>query len=356
MDDYYRIEGQKLTFHISRLNQWQNGKDIYPIYIEISPSGVCNHRCLFCAFDYMEYQPRFLDTKLLKDRLYEMANLGIKSIMYAGEGEPLLHKNIGSIINHTRGVGIDIALTTNGVLLNKELLDETLGNITWIKVSINGATKETYAKIHKTRPQDFDRAIENLSYTVRLKKTKGYKCTLGIQVLLLPENCKEILPLAKKAKDMGLDYLVVKPYSHHPFSKTTRYKNINYSKYLHLADKVEKLNSDNFNVIFRIHTMKKWDRAKRDYRHCYALSFWSYIDAEGNVWACSAYLGDKRFLYGNIYKNTFQEIWQGSRRKEIHDWAGNNLDTNKCRLNCRMDEINRYLWELKNPCEHVNFI
>jgi hypothetical protein len=32
------------------------------------------------------------------------------------------------------------------------------------------------------------------------------------------------------------------------------------------------------------------------------------------------------------------------------------LDVSRCRVNCRMDEINRYLWDLKSPPEHVNFI
>lgn len=354
--DKFRIDSHKLIYHVHRVNDWLEGKDIYPIYVEIATSGACNQRCIYCALDFMEYQPRFLNSNLLKDRLSEMAALGVKSVMYAGEGEPLLHKDIGDIINHTKDVGIDVAITTNGVLLDKDLVDYTLGNITWIKVSINGATKGTYAKIHRANPDDFKRVIKNILYAAKLKKTKGYKCTLGMQLLLLPENYKETLLLAKKARDMGMDYLVIKPYSQHLFSKTTKYKNIKYNKYLYLADKLNALNTNKFNVIFRIDTMRKWDVATRSYKHCYALPFWTYIDAGGNVWACSAYLGDDKFIYGNIYNNTFQEIWESATREKILKMAQSKLRTDNCRVNCRMDKINSYLWELKYPPEHVNFI
>ena len=59
------------------------------------------------------------------------------------------------------------------------------------------------------------------------------------------------------------------------------------------------------------------------------------------------YLGDERFLYGNIYENTFKEIWEGGKRKESLNWFENNLNAKECRINCRMDEINQYLWNLK---------
>lgn len=354
--DKYRIDTHKLMYHVPRVNNWLNGKNVYPIYAEISLSGTCNHRCTYCALDFMEYQPRFLDKEMLKDRLSEMASLGLKSIMYAGEGEPLLHEDIGEIINHTKKVGIDVAITTNGVLLKNPLVECALENITWIKVSINGGTRETYAKIHRANPDNFDRVIKNMSYAVKVKREKGYTCTLGMQLVLLPENWHEAELLAQNAKDIGMDYLVIKPYSQHPLSRTTKYRDIKYSDYLHLADKLSAFNNNNFSVIFRINTMKKWDEGQRSYRQCLALPFWSYIDAGGTIWGCSAYLGDERFIYGNIYENTFKEIWEGEKRLKAIRWTEEELDTNQCRVNCRMDEINRYLWQLKYPPEHVNFI
>lgn len=354
--DKYRIDSHKLLYHVQRVNDWLSGRMIYPIYMEISPSGDCNHRCTFCALDFMGYQKRFLNAEILMERVSEMGKLGLKSIMYGGEGEPLLHGQIVEIINHTKKSGIDVALTTNAALLDESLAEKIICSMEWIKVSIGAATKETYKKIHRTNPEDFDKVIKNLSSAANIKRNNGCKCTLGMQILLLPENKDEVVFLAGIARDIGMDYLVIKPYSQHPLSKTHRYKDIKYTEYVSLSDKLSKLNTKDFSVIFRMHTMKKRDENKRSYNRCLALPFWSYLDSGGNVWGCSVYLGDERFLYGNVYENSFKEIWEGKKRTQSLKWMEKELDANQCRINCRMDEINKYLWDLKNPPEHFNFI
>ncbi len=354
--DKYRIDSHKLVFHVGRVHDWMQGKSIYPVYLEISPSGSCNHRCTYCALDFLGYPSRFLDAGTLKKRLFEMGKLGVKSIMYAGEGEPLLHREIAMILRDTRKAGIDTALTTNGVLFDKKLCDASLAYLSWIKVSINAGRKYSYAKIHRTKEEDFDRVIKNMSYAASLKRSKGVKCALGMQIVLLPENHLEISLLAKKAKAIGMDYLVVKPYSQHPLSLTKKFKDIKYGGYLKLAETLQKFNDDKFNVIFRGHAMNKWDRGEHLYQHCLALPFWAYMDSAGGVWACSIYLTKAEFCLGNIYENTFKEIWGSQKRKKLEIWAKEELDTASCRVNCRMDEANNYLWELTHPAEHVNFI
>ncbi|MEE8574525.1 MAG: radical SAM protein, partial [Thermodesulfobacteriota bacterium] len=208
--DKFKIDSHKLLYHVPRVHEWLKGEDVYPIYLEIAPAGACNHRCTYCAVDFMEYQPRTLDTEILKERLIEMGRLGVKSIMYAGEGEPFLHKKMGEIINHTKKeCGIDVAITSNGTLFGEKVIEESLASITWIKISINAGSKDTYAAVHRTKPEDFAKVIENITTAVKFRAENKLKTTIGMQMILLPENIGEALVLAEKAKEIGADYLVI---------------------------------------------------------------------------------------------------------------------------------------------------
>ena len=362
--DKYRIDSHKLIYHPHRVAQWfdsyddwEKAKKIYPIYLEVSPVGFCNHRCTFCALDYLGYQKTKLDFDILKERLTELSNLGIKSIMFAGEGEPTLYKELPSVLDYCTDINIDTSLTTNMVPFTEKNIDSFIRNCKWIKISINGGNAENYAQIHRTNKKDFDKVINNMNMAVEIKNEKKYKCTLGAQLLLLFDNCDSVIELAERLEEIGLNYLVVKPYSQHLSSNTSKYKEIDYSKYLYLEEGLEKYNSEKFKIIFRVQTMSKMIENVERYKKCNSVPFfWAYIMADGSVYGCSAFLGNEKFYYGNINEKTFQEIWEGDRRKKGYEYVKDSLDIKDCRINCRMDEINRYLWELKNPSEHVNFI
>jgi radical SAM protein with 4Fe4S-binding SPASM domain len=336
---------------------WEKAKAIYPIYMEVSPIGACNHRCIFCAVDYVGYKTRSLSQEIFTDRLTEMARLGVKSIMFAGEGEPVLWKPLPEVLDHCSSVGIDTSLTTNMVLFSGKNVDFFLRNCTWIKTSINAGSAGKYAEIHRTKPRDFDRVLDNFRMCVARRKEKGYQCTIGAQMVLLPENVDEAYTLGSTLKEIGIDYFVIKPYSQHLKSITRKYEDIDYLPFLKLKEKVEDLNQDGFTVIFRERAMRKLQEEGRPYDRCCATPFfWAYVMSDGCVYGCSAFMGDERFNYGNIHEKTFQDIWEGERRRENYFYIMNELDISECRRNCRMDDINRYLRKLTLPDRHVNFI
>ena len=354
MKDQFRIDSHKMIYHVKRVADWMENKFVYPIYMEISPSGSCNHKCCFCAMDFMGYKKQFLDTLLLKERISELGQLGLKSIMYAGEGEPFLHKDLSDIIVHTKKNGVDVAITTNGVLMRPGVTDQILSSVEWIKISLNAGSAETYSKVHGTSAKDFDKVISNIEYAAKKKRREDINCTLGVQILLIPENYHEIEMLTQISKEMGVDYIVVKPYTHH--KKNDHEYQINYRDYQYLSNQLEKYRSDSFSIIFRANAMKKWDEQRHCFVKCVCLPFWAYIDAQGTVWGCIAHLLEEEFRYGSIKDQTFKQIWEGKKRLESLKWVDTRLDIQTCKINCRMSEVNRYLNELVEPPAHVNFI
>lgn len=371
--DKFRIDGHKYAFHpdhsITVLNYLANREDSnvrdsyiaqHPLYLEVSPVGACNHRCTFCAVDYIGYKPSFMDFNAYKRSLDSMRGQGCKSIMFAGEGEPLLHPKISEFVNYTKEEsGIDVAFTTNAFRLSESFVKKSLKNISWIKVSFNGGTSKVYSNIHRTNEADFKVVSDNIRFANRYRQENDIHCAIGLQTLLLPENVDTIPELCEHAKDLGADYIVIKPYSQHKYSNTVMYRDIDYNQYLGLGKKLMKYNSDTFNVVFRENTIRNW-LSQNNQRYCKCLatpSTWAYWMANGDVYSCSAYLLDDRFRLGNINEMTFDEIWCSERRLQHSDFVLDELDISECRVNCRMDQVNRYLDDIcSNKIDHVNFI
>lgn len=350
-----RIDSHKLIYHIDRVHNWLKGKTVYPIYMEIAPTNACNHRCIFCGLDYRTQKIEFLRKKYLHRFLQGAARKGLKAVMFAGEGEPLLNKDMADFITFTKKLGVDVAVTTNGVFMDKRFCEKTLNLLSWIRISIDAGRPSTYARLHKTRKLDFDTVIENMKTAVSIKKKHKLPVTIGAQFLLLEENSGDVETLARLLKRIGADYLIIKPYSKHPLSKNEAGTSVNYSKFLYLDKRLKRYSKGRFTIIVRRATMDRRFRQK-PYKRCLGTQFWAYVSADGNVYPCSTFYGRKRFVLGNIRNAGFTKIWNGKRRKELSKYIETRMDAEKCRELCRLDEINAYLWRLKHPHFHENFI
>ena len=61
--------------------------------------------------------------------------------------------------------------------------------------------------------------------------------------------------------------------------------------------------------------------------------------------------------YRPLTQKTFQEVWESDARRRNWEFVRNKLDIRDCRRNCRMDEVNRYLYRIEDDrVPHVNFI
>lgn len=345
-------ENQKLIYHPDRVSEWLRSGDCYPLYIEIGPTNRCNHHCIFCALDWIEKEHHDISREVMNKAFSEMAACNVKSVMFAGEGEPLLHPHLCEFIVNAKQAGLDVALATNGVLFTEEKIKTALPHLSWIRFSLDAGTPDTHLAIHKGGQKDFEKIIANIRMAAEIKKRNNYSCVIGIQLLIIPENIEETLPFIRLMKGLGADNVQLKPYSQHPLSKN-RYC-VDTTRLDELSAQIEEYNDDHFQVIFR---QKSAHRAVEDkpYSKCYGLPFYALIESDGNVIPCNLFHTRAEFSYGNLYVDSFGKIWQSEKRRNVIKKI-KETGIEVCRKGCRLDPSNRYLYELKHPHPHVNFI
>ncbi|WP_345993119.1 radical SAM protein [Sulfurimonas sp. HSL-1716] len=351
----FDFDGHKLFYQYETSYKLLTDQAVDPVYVEYSPVGSCNHRCTFCAYDYIGYQSRRLDTQKTIASIKAFGKLGCKAMLFAGEGEPLIHPDIDDFIITCYDNKIDSAIYTNGVLFTPKRADKILDKLTFVRVSFNAGTKENYNEIHKS--DDFEKVVENLKYAVKLKKEKNIQTDIGLQIVVIPENLHTIVDLAKIGREIGVDYLAIKPFVQHNDQEGYQFsKNFSLQEVESILDEAEQYSTKEYKVIARKEAFRKYH--DRSYDHCLALPIFSVVLSDGNVYSCGPYLNNSDYCYGNIHEQSVEEIMHGDKRKKILDFAKNRLDCKgECMPNCRLDAINRSLWELKNPTlKHINFI
>lgn len=347
------FDGQKLMYHPGTVAQWlERGLTQGPVYTELALTDRCSCRCTFCGLDYRTNLSGVdLPPLVCKRVLRSLETMGNRSVMFSGEGEPLLHPRARELIAYS-SARMSTSVTTTGLHLDEEALP-LIDGLEWIRFSVNGGDAAAYSRVHGVGAGQFEKAMRHIGLAVERKRRLSLGVTIGVQLVLLPENAASVLPLARRVKRMGVDYFSVKPYSRHPMSGNRTV--VDYSRFAGLRERVEALQDESFRVVYRAGSIAKLG-GRKPYGRCLGTHFLCYISADGEVWECNVFLGDPRFRIGNVRRQALDDIWNGRRRRRVLRMIATELDLQRCRDVCRMDECNRYLWRLLHPRAHDNFI
>ena len=142
--------------------QCANVPDKYtPYTIEIELTNYCNAHCIFCPNNSSKRKRGFID----KQKLYNILNeqekrkidnwfnkrfntLDFPKIVYAGLGEPLLHPDFLEIVEYTKKLGFYVEIVTNGLLLNKNIVDKLIElKVDSLAISLHSINKKIYNEI-----------------------------------------------------------------------------------------------------------------------------------------------------------------------------------------------------------------
>jgi len=298
---------------------------------------------------------RRMDFETVKRIFEECEKLGVREIIPSTMGEPLLYKHFDEIFNLSRKHNIKINLTTNGTFPKKTVLEWAkiiVPNTTDIKISWNGATKDTSNKI--MLGLNFDKSISNVKEFVKYRNEyfdeTGYFCRVTLQLTFMKNNMHELYSIVKLASELGVDRVK----GHHLWSHFEEIEGLSmkssndniklWNKYVEEAYQAQELfrkpNGDKL-VLENISSIKgNKDDVISESSNCPFLEKELWVSATGKISPCCApddlrkSLGD----FGNYNETTFVNVLMS---KQYQDLAKNYKSMELCKSCVMRKEENK---------------
>lgn len=310
-------------FKLARYPELLEGKP-RPIHWDVDPSSVCDHRCTGCPYIFdgatdpmlgvarPESAPNkraFLEYSAFLSFLDDAKICGARAITFVGGGEPTLHPKFADMASETHRRGLKFGVVTHLGLEYSDRFFEVMEFSTWIRVSLNAATHETYFK-HQGK-DCFDQVIDNAA---RLAK----KVRVGISFLITPDNYQEVSRAARLARDIGCVYIQFKPLITAKVSACA---------VLSTKDKIilqlvcaKTFTSDTFQVLdqwdTRTNELAAHERGEFSGR-CHVPRINPKLGANGTVYTCCELAYSTEGAIGNIYEELLEAILDRAGEKQM---------------------------------------
>ena len=153
------------------------------IFLELT--NRCNFDCLFCPNGSMTRPRGQMDDALAKRLLDEIADKGLCSwVNLSLMGEPLLHPNLLSIVEHGVRLGLPIHLITNLSLLTSERVRQLLElPIAHLALSLQTPTQEGFGLKNASDRYSLEQSMEAIDLAVRTKLESNSPTEITIHLL-----------------------------------------------------------------------------------------------------------------------------------------------------------------------------
>jgi len=362
------LDGHKLLWHKDRIEAWLRGERFAPITIDCALTRRCTYRCVYCYSMLQANDEKRMTRDVIFRFLDDAAEIGVKAISFVSDGESTCSPHLYDSIIRGKGNGLDVALGTNGYLLRDDRLEEILPALTYLRYNISAGEPDRYAQIHGCKVECYNKVLDTVRESVRIKQENVLPVTIGLQMVLLPQFEDQIMPLARIGKELGVDYLVIKHCSDDEHGSL----GVDYSKYQELIETIKR--AEEFTTSKYL-VRAKWSKilsgGKRCYRQCYGPPFIMQFSGSGLVAPCGMLFNTKykKYHIGNIVETSFKELWKSNKYWEVINLIASekfNAQT-MCGSLCLQHKVNEFLWDLKkgktrldNPSGpspmHINFV
>ncbi|WP_051710004.1 radical SAM protein [Streptomyces sp. NRRL S-350] len=307
------------SVHPAVLDVAQGRRLASPLVVDLDPTTVCDLACPECISSQVLHHGQIGQDRILR-LAHELADSKVLAVILIGGGEPLMHRSAGRIIEVLHEAGIKLGLVTNGTQIHR-YLDQLADMLSWVRVSIDAGTADTYAKFRPSRGKRsaFPQVIDNMRTLAARKSGR-----LGYSFLLMQRfdeagrvtdsNYAEVYRAGVLAKEIGCDYFEVKAMlDEDHYTVNQRAEDI--AAVEEQIARLRELEDDGFHVLHS----SNWQSVRsstdsveeKDYHRCAVAELRTTVTPTG-VYVCPYHRGNPKGRIGDIQQSTFAEMWSAA--------------------------------------------
>ena len=327
-----------------------------PVHIRIKPTNVCSHNCWYCAYKAEDLQlgkdmakrdriPR----EKMREIVEDVVAMGVKAVTFSGGGDPFCYPYLMETAQALSQTPVAFAALTNGAGLRGEVAEVFAHAGTWLRISMDGWDKESYAAYRGVSMDEFGKVMENMARF----KAFGGPCYLGVSLIVDRKNAAHIHEFTRRIKEAGVDSLKMSPcIVSNDGAENNAYHKPVFERVREQVDRaIEDFSEDGFEIFDAYHELdEKFDKA---YTWCPYLQILPVIGADLNIYPCQ----DKAYnleegLIGSIKERRFADFWSSDKSKFFR------IDPSRhCNHHCVANAKNGMVLDyLEADREHLGFV
>lgn len=301
---------------------------------QIEPTTRCNLKCTMCGNSNWDREKGDMSIDDFKRAIDQLPYL--RFLNFQGIGEPLINPNFLEMVEYATSKGINVGFNTNATLLTKDISEKLVSpNLGWVSISFDGATAETFEKIRSGAK--FEEVIENIRGLVEANKMSGKNVPrIRFAVVAMKENMEELPEIVRLAGSLGVKKVDI---NHLAYDYTGKnYFNVSES----LGDQsllkgdvehVERIFSECTKIGKKSGIDVNLPGLKPVGGSCRCLWPWisTYIAYDGYVTPCCDLPDPRDINFGNIFKESFSEIWNSPKLCEFRSRLASNNPPDICK-------------------------
>jgi len=277
---YNPFNSYKLLAQVEKWKQIREGVNIPPpILVSIDPINACNMNCTWCNSEFiLKNRKGKLDLKAITTITNFIHKWGVQAICIGGGGESLVNPHTSDLIHQCTKKGIESGVVTNGLSIHKHI--EALSKCTWLGVSVDCATKETFKTLKGI--DGLHKVLSNVAYLIEYATKNNTQLGrnlpaygISFKYLVHKDNVNEILDATKIAKDIGCKNIHFRPatipWSKRAENETSYFSEKDIGMFNKQISKALELDDENFNVYGVTHKFGNYFEPDNNFYKCWAI-------------------------------------------------------------------------------------